>query len=138
VPRAVLDPNVLVSALINPAGLPGRLWKEQRAGMFEMIVSVRLLAELESVLRRGKFHRSFTVDEAEWHLGRVRATAVVLADLETSNALRPSGPEDQYLINLLISSGADALVTGDRALLDLRDVVRVMSPAEFMATLGDS
>ena len=101
-----------------------------------MIVSARLLAELEGVLHRDKFRRSFTIQEADRLLGRVRATGVLHPDPETPDALRPTDPDDQYLVNLLISSRSDALVTGDAALLDLREVLRVMSPAEFMASLA--
>ena len=34
-PRAVLDPNVLISALISPAGPSARLLLELRAGAFD-------------------------------------------------------------------------------------------------------
>lgn len=43
VPRAVLDTNVLVSALITPHGPNARLLLELRAGAFELVVSPMLL-----------------------------------------------------------------------------------------------
>jgi len=56
--RAVLDPNVLVSAAISPAGPPRQIltaWTDER---FELIVSSALLAELAEVLARPKFRRT--------------------------------------------------------------------------------
>ena len=54
-PRAVLDTNVFVSALISPSGPSAALLLELRAGAFELVVSPMLLAELGDVLGRPKF-----------------------------------------------------------------------------------
>ena len=45
-------------------------------------------------------------------------------------------PDDEYLIDLARSAAADVLVSGDSHLLDLRAVLPVMTPAEFLVTLG--
>jgi predicted nucleic acid-binding protein len=45
-------------------------------------------------------------------------------------------PDDEYLVDLARAAPADVLVSGDAHLLDLRDRLPVMSPAEFMATLA--
>jgi predicted nucleic acid-binding protein len=45
-------------------------------------------------------------------------------------------PDDEYLIDLARAAGADALVSGDAHLLDLRGVVPVMTPAQFLASLA--
>ena len=49
---AVLDTNVLVSALLEPRGLPARLLDQATAGSFELVVSDYLLDELREVLER--------------------------------------------------------------------------------------
>jgi len=48
--RAVLDPNVLISALLSPAGAPAELFTRWFAGEFELVVSPALLEELERAL----------------------------------------------------------------------------------------
>jgi uncharacterized protein len=48
--RAVLDPNVLISALIAPAGTPATLVASWLSGRFELVVSERLVGELERAL----------------------------------------------------------------------------------------
>jgi len=53
--RAVLDTNVLVSALINPYGAPGRIWDLVIHQQLVLGYDDRILVEYEQVLRRGKF-----------------------------------------------------------------------------------
>jgi hypothetical protein len=48
--KAVVDPGVLVSALIAPKGTPAQLLDLLIQGRFEVIVSQRLLGELIGVL----------------------------------------------------------------------------------------
>ena len=136
-PRVVLDTNVLVSALISPAGASARLLVELRAGAFESVVSEMLLAELGEVLGREKLRRYVSVAEADAYVGPIRHDSIVVPDQPPT--LDPIGthPDDEFLIDLARAARADALVSGDTDLLVLRDVVRVMTPAEFLETLPD-
>jgi len=84
--RAVLDPGVLVSALIAPTGTPAKLLGEARSGAFEMVASSLLLEELEEleeVLARDKFRRYVGLDLVGG------APILALADLRA--ALKASG-----------------------------------------------
>ncbi len=45
--RAVLDPNVIMSAVLAPAGSPTKVLQGWLDGDFELVVSPLLLAELE-------------------------------------------------------------------------------------------
>ena len=137
VPRAVLDTNVLVSALISPGGGSARLLLELRSGAFELIVSPLLLAELREVLGRDKFRRYVSEAEADAYVELIRSEAVVRADPAASPEALSADPDDEYLVDLARDAGADALVTGDTHLLDLRAIIPAMTPAEFLATLPD-
>lgn len=53
--RAVLDPGVLISAVLSKRGAPSQLIDELRRQAFELVVSPHPLAELELVLARPKF-----------------------------------------------------------------------------------
>jgi predicted nucleic acid-binding protein len=55
--RAVLDPNVLVSAVISPAGPAGSILLAWSLGQFELVTSPKLLDELADVLARPKLRR---------------------------------------------------------------------------------
>jgi putative PIN family toxin of toxin-antitoxin system len=135
VPRAVLDTNVLVSALISPGGGSARLLLELRSGAFELIVSPLLLAELREVLRCDKFRRYVSGAEADAYVELIRSEGVVRADPGPSPEPLSADPDDEYLIDLARDARADALVTGDAHLLDLRAIIPAMTPAEFLEML---
>ena len=128
--RAVLDPGVLVSALITPNGRPAKLLAQAHAGEFELVVSPLLLAELEGVLRRDKFRRYVDLETVSDYLDLLRATAVAAADPEDPPPLRSIDPDDDYLIALAHSQNA-VLVSGDSDLLDLAGSAPICSPADF-------
>lgn len=130
--RAVLDPGVLVSALITPTGRPAKLLLAAGAGSFELIVSPQLLDELEAVLRREKFRRYVDLDGVTAYLDLLRRDAQLAADPESPPPIRCTDPDDDYLIALAHSQSA-ALVSGDSDLLELAGEIPVFSPAEFLA-----
>ena len=135
-PRAVLDTNVLVSALISPGGPSAALVLELRAGVFEVIASPTLLAELREVLGREKSRRYVTEAEAVAYVDLIRHEATIVDDPAASARPLSADPDDEYLVDLARAAAADVLVSGDAHLLDLRDRLPVMTPADFLATLG--
>jgi uncharacterized protein len=130
VARAVPDPGVLVSALITPAGIPGKLLLAARSGSFELITSPLLLKELESVLRREKFRRYVDLEGVAAYIDLLRREAELAPDPERPAPIRCEDPDDDYLIALAHDQNA-ALISGDRHLLDLGDKIPIFSPAEF-------
>lgn len=130
--RAVLDPGVLVSALITPTGIPAKVLLAARGGSFELIASPLLSEELASVLRREKFRRYASLDVVAGYLDLLRREAEVVADPRTPPPVHCPDPDDDYLIALAASRDA-AIVSGDRHLLDLAGKIPVFAPAEFLA-----
>jgi putative PIN family toxin of toxin-antitoxin system len=135
VPRAVLDPNVLISALISPEGASARLLLELRAGAFELVVSPHLLAELDEVLHRDKFRRYATEDEVDVYIDVLRNESLVLDDPDPDPDPIAGDPDDEYLIALARAARVDALVSGDPHLTRLRERIPVLTPREFLNTL---
>lgn len=131
--RAVLDPGVLVSALIAPKGRPAKLLERARAGEFELIASPQLLAELEEVLRREKFRRYADVEAVGLFLEVVRREATVVADPAEPAPLKSGDPEDNYLLALAYARKA-VLVSGDSDLLELAGGAPICAPAGFPRT----
>ena len=132
--RAVLDVNVVISALLAPSGSPAsilRLWLD---GAFELIVSELLLAELERALAYPKLRtRIQEVDAAELvHL--LREQAHMVDNPDGPPEIRSADPGDDYLIALAAAAHA-AVVSGDRHLLDLAGRLPVYSPTEFLGLL---
>ncbi len=135
-PRAVLDTNVLVSALISPSGASAQLLIELRSGGFELIVSPLLLAELREVLSRPKFRRYVSEAEIDAYAELIRREGLVVDDPLPSSEPVGVDPDDEYLIDLARAGQVDAMVTGDVHLLDLRDVLPVRTPREFIDSLA--
>lgn len=134
-PRAVLDPNVLVSALISPDGPPATLLVELRGGAFEAIVCPLLLDELRGVLVRPKVRRYVEIADVDAFVPGVRAMSTVYAD-PVGPPTVSDDPDDDYLIALARDARANALVSGDRHLLELRGKLPILSPAEFLTDLA--
>jgi len=132
VARAVLDPGVLVSALITPTGTPAKLLLAAREGSFDLIASPLLLEELTAVLQRDKFRRYVDLDVVTAYLALVRREAELAPDPEGPPPIRCADPDDDYLIALAHSQNA-ALISGDRHLLELAGRIPVFAPAEFLA-----
>lgn len=132
--RAVLDPGVLVSALITPTGTPAKLLSAARGGSFELVVSPLLLEELNLVLQREKFRRYVNLDLVDQYIDLPRRDAATAADPAGPPPIRCSDPDDDYLIALAHSRSA-ALVSGDSDLLELAGKIPVFAPSEFLAAL---
>ena len=132
--RAVLDPGVLVSALISPTGTPARLLSATRNGSFDLVVSPLLLEELDSVLHREKFRRYVDLDVVGQYIGLLRRDAATAADPAEPPPIRCTDPDDDYLIALAHSRSA-ALVSGDSDLLELAGKIPVFTPFEFLEAL---
>lgn len=133
--RAVLDPNVLISALLSPTGAPAALTTRWLAGDFELVVSALLLAELARALAYPKLRARIADDEAKAFIDLLRRTAAMVDDppAPPAPARRSRDPGDDYLLALAASSAA-ILVTGDRDLLDVKGSP-VRSPRAFLAKL---
>lgn len=130
--RAVLDPNVLISALLAPTGVPAALIRSWLDGEFELLVSERLLAEVRRALAYPKLRSHVSGEEAEAFVELLREAGMMARDA-TSPPRVSRDPGDDYLVALARSNAA-VLVSGDQDLLELKDAP-VESPRSFMSKL---
>ena len=130
--RAVLDANVLISAVIA-RGAPAEALAACRSGRFELIVSDALLDELARTLARPKLSRRIPAAEVAAFVDLIRRAGTLVPD-PPSPPRRSTDPGDDYLVVLAESSGA-ALVTGDHHLLALSNELPVRAPRQFLAML---
>ena len=128
--RAVLDPNVLVSALLSPTGAPARALLAWVEGRYELVVSPRLLAELNRVLAYPKLRARVEPHDAEQFVGWLSRQAVLAAD-PIDPPSRAADADDDYLLALAASEDA-LLVSGDKHLLALAGEFPILSPARFL------
>lgn len=133
--RAVLDVNVLVSALLSRDGAPARILGEWITGGFDLIVSPMLLDELNRVLGYTKIRTRVAAEDARELLELLALWAVVADDPEIASP-RTTDPKDDYLLALSREQRA-VLVTGDNGLLRLKEARPVYSPRDFLRLLEE-
>ena len=131
--RAVLDPNVLIAALLSRTGPPGQIVARWLAGDFELVVSDALLGELERALAYPRLRERVSSEQAAAFVALLAQAAQVAPD-PPGPAPRSADPGDDYLLALAESQQA-VLVSGDRHLLDVGDRYPVQAPRAFLEAL---
>jgi len=132
--RAVLDVNVIISALLSRSGSPAAVLRAWQDGQSELIVSPLLLAELERALAYPKLRRRVSAEEAKALLDWLRRAATGAPDPDGPPPIRSRDPGDDYLLTLAASEHA-LLVSGDEHLLSLQGESPIHSPASFLSLL---
>lgn len=135
--RAILDPNVIISALLSRSGTPAKVLRAWLEGRFELIVSPLLLEELARAVAYPKIAQRITSAESAELLDWLRREAIVVEDPEEPPGSRSEDPGDDYLLALAETEKA-VLVSGDRHLLALTSELPVLTPREFLVTVGAS
>jgi uncharacterized protein len=136
--RAVLDANVYVSAIIQPAGTPGRIVEGfVREANFELVVSPAIVDEVLRALSYRKVRKLLgAVDAQLWF-----EDLVALADF-VGDTGRVSGvcddPDDDKYVAAALEGRATHVVTGDRRFLALREHegVTIVTPRAFLDLLA--
>lgn len=126
----VLDTNVLVSGLLSPFGPPADVVRLVAAGVVRLGLDARLLEEYRLVLARPRF--GFHPDRVAELLAQVEVEGVRGAPAPLR--LRLPDPDDEPFLEVALSVGAEALVTGNARHYppSRRAGIRVVSPRAFM------
>ena len=137
--RAVLDTNVVVSALIRPGGPPGRILDRLVDGDFVLVLSPAMLDELGRTVRQPGVRKYVRLsdDELDSRLAQLETLAdPVEGTLALTVALRD--PDDLMVLVTAVEGRADYIVTGDADLLTLGacEGVAIVTPREFLERLG--
>ena len=130
--NVLLDVNVLVAAMIS-SGVCSSILDAWLDGEFDVLVSPRLLAELEEVLARKKFEGFVTAEERTQIAELLRSRGILIEDRAPERVSRD--PDDDYLIALARDGGAAAIVSGDKDLLVLKVQIPVITPRDFLEAL---
>lgn len=137
--RAVLDTNILISAVLTPDGPPAQIvvrWKEHR---FVLLLSRLLLEEIDEVLRYPRIRRrhGWSEEEITDFVGRLAEMAAFTKG-QVKVAAVPKDPDDDPLVACAIEGKADFLVSGDQHLLGVGSYagIRIVTPAAFLEWLA--
>jgi hypothetical protein len=110
--RAVVDTNILVSALFSSVSFPAHLIVLWREGVFDLLTSADQLDELMRVTRYPRIRERLRPSLAGRLINDLRELATVVSDLPVVT-LSPD-PYDNYLLATALAGSADFLVTGDK------------------------
>lgn len=127
----VLDTNVLISRLLVPRGVAGQAVDHALARGI-LLVSEATLDELVEVLNRPKFDPYVSREDRRQFVQLLGGVARLVAIPRQLHACRD--PRDDKFLDVAVTGGATAIVTGDRALLVLDPFhdVRIISPADLL------
>jgi len=139
--RAVLDANVLVSALIRPKGPPGQIVvRLLRDRAFTLVTSVAILSEVRRSLAYPRVRKHLIASDDDLDLW-VASLALMGEPVEGSLRIAAvaEDPEDDKYIAAALEGRAQFIVTGDTHLLALKtyEGVRMVTPRVFLGLLKD-
>ena len=131
--RAILDANILLSALLSPLGSPAKILEAWEKKLFTLVACEELVSELRDVAGRPFFRAKLRADVAEVLAISIQDLSFYCKDLP-SGALAPD-PKDSYLLALAEAGQAEFLVTGNKELLALgsHKTTRIVFAREFAA-----
>ena len=135
--RAVLDPNVIISALLSRDGTPAKALQAWLEGRFDLIVSPLLLEELERALAYPKLAERISAPESAALVDWLRREGVLVDDPSDPPSSHSVDPGDDYLFALAEKEDA-ALVSGDKHLLAMSSELPVLRVREFLVIVGGS
>src|SRR4051794_17429928 len=107
--RVVLDTNIIVSATLQPLGMPAQIFLLAAGGVAYMCVTEKIYAEYDEVIRRLRLRRD--PDEIEGALRAVRDKAHWVKPSEDVKAC--SDPDDDMFLERAQAAEAHYLVTGN-------------------------
>jgi putative PIN family toxin of toxin-antitoxin system len=137
-PRAVVDTNILIRALIKPQGTVGPILGRLRGGDYILVYSEPLLDELLAKLAlpriKVKYHLDDEAIEAFLALAALRGQQVTPA--RQVHVCRD--PDDDRVIEAALEGDVRYVVTGDEDLLTLQcfEGIHFVSPRDFLAFLS--
>jgi putative PIN family toxin of toxin-antitoxin system len=136
--RAVLDANVLVSAILNAQSTPGRVFDAWRAEQFQLLMSRAILEEIERVLHYPKI-----LKRHQWSPAQVQRFLALLADIailtpgELELSIIADDPADNRYLECAVEGNVGYIVSGDHDLLDLGSYqgIQIVTPRQFLDVL---
>jgi putative PIN family toxin of toxin-antitoxin system len=137
--KAVLDTNVLVSALLSEAGVPNQVLR--LAGRaYQLFISDEILEEAGRVLRRSRIRNrvGLTEDRIQAFLSTLQMIADIVKDPPSLQVIEDD-PDDNSILACAIGAGTDYLVSGDIHLKQLKNYkgIKVISASEFLSILKE-
>ncbi len=133
---AVLDTNVIVSAILTPKSPPGRIMKAWEDRLFQLCLSETLFSGIKQVLSRPWLVKKYHIlpEQRKQLLWRLRRFSHFVSNLPKLKPVIREDPADDVILATAIASGAEVIVSGDKHLQELKEYRRIgiISPKDFL------
>src|SRR5262245_55764980 len=125
---AVIDTNVLVSALLKPSSPPAQVFDDVRAGLLIPLHNEHILEEYAEVLIRPKF--SFSASDVDAVIAMFKSSGVDVPNAHFAGQL--PDPDDRPFADVAFTGRADLLITGNSSHFPIGQVIHVVTPREWV------
>ena len=136
--KAVLDTNVLISALLSSDGIPNQLLRQAKL-TYQLFISREILEEVRDVLLKPKIQKkmSLTEDKILAFLSTIQRVAIVVENPPLLPIIEDD-PDDDVILACSLEAKVDYLVSGDIHLKRIGSYkgISVVSPSEFFAIIN--
>ncbi len=139
VERLVIDSNVWIAALTSPTGTARQLVEAVLDRDIGILMSESTFGELASRLDLPKFEKYREPEAWNLFLSELVELALWQEDAGTAAGISRDVDDDKFLA-LAVTGQADAIISGDRDLLELvtHEGIPIMTPAKFLQLLRES
>ena len=137
--KAVIDTNVLISAVLSKSGVPAEILRLWRKRSFVVATSETAIDEVQRVLTdlgsRGKYNLPASEVSNLVHLLRSEAQ-LVSGQMEITGII-PQDTTDEIFLAIALEANADIIISGDKHLLNLGKFknIPINTPRKFLDLL---
>ena len=135
----VLDINILISAVITNRGVIRDLFAHWRSGDYDLCLSPEMIEEIVLKLSSPRLSRPYDLSAKDVRsVRKLLLQEAQLVNVPQSAHVRVTGdPEDDHVLASAHQGGAHYLVTGDKALLKLRqhEGVQIVGARTFRSSV---
>jgi uncharacterized protein len=136
-PRTVIDTNVLVSGIFFENGNEAKVLDAVISNKLTLVTSLEILQEIRETLAADKFR--LTPTEAFSVFQLILGMSEVVLTIPPAS-IKCRDPDDQKFLDCAAGGNADFLVTGDRDLLEHKNIgrTRIIAAREMVRMLKQS
>ena len=130
--RVLIDTNVLISAALNPNGVPFQAYKKAASYPNRGLICEQNVDELKRIFNK-KFPAKLATLDKFLAIALVTLELVSVPDEEIGEELLVRDINDRPILRAAIKAKADILLTVDKDFLEAGiENPRIMTPAEFV------
>lgn len=128
--KVVLDTNILISAVVF-GGKPREILKQAIEGKIKLAVSAPIIEEIREVLGGDKFR--YPAPMIHFIIGELESIAEFVEPQEKIEIIKKDA-EDNRILECAVEFGADAIISGDNHLLELKmyNGIRIIKASDFL------